>query len=68
MWPLPVSELLFVGRSTEQVLKKLGIYTIGELARTDVEILKYHLKKQGKHLEFCQWQRCFSGGKRCSWE
>ena len=50
MWPLPVSELLFVGRSTEQVLKKLGIYTIGELARTDVEILKYHLKKQGESI------------------
>lgn len=50
MWPLPVSELLFVGRSIEQVLKKLGIYTIGELARTDVEILKYHLKKQGESI------------------
>ena len=50
MWPLPVSELLFVGRSTEQVLKKLGIYTIGELARTDVEILKNHLKKQGESI------------------
>ena len=48
MWPLPVSELLFVGASTEQTLKKLGIYTIGELARTDVEILKLHLKKQGE--------------------
>lgn len=50
MWPLPVSELLFVGHATEQVLKKLGIYTIGELACTDVEILKHHLKKQGESI------------------
>ena len=48
MWPLPVSELLFVGRSTENTLKKLGIYTIGDLAAADVEILKHHLKKHGE--------------------
>ena len=47
MWPLPVSNLLFVGHATEQILKKLGIYTIGELANTDVEVLRHHLKKQG---------------------
>lgn len=46
MWPLPVSDLLFVGRATTQVLKKLGIYTIGDLANTDVEILKCHLKNR----------------------
>lgn len=50
MWPLPVSELLFVGKATETVLKKLGIYTIGELANTDVQILRYHLKKQGESI------------------
>lgn len=50
MWPLPVSDLLFVGRATTQVLKKLGIYTIGDLANTDVEILKCHLKKQGESI------------------
>lgn len=50
MWPLPVSDLLFVGKATAQVLKKLGIYTIGDLANTDVEILKCHLKKQGESI------------------
>ena len=50
MWPLPVSELLFVGKATTGVLKKLGIHTIGELANTDVEILKHHLKKQGESI------------------
>ena len=48
MWPLPVSQMLFVGKSTEKELKKLGIYTIGDLAQTDVEILKHHLKKHGE--------------------
>lgn len=47
MWPLPVRELFFVGRSTEASLKRLGIRTIGDLAKTDPELLKYHLKKHG---------------------
>ena len=48
MWPLPVRELFFVGRSTEASLKRLGIRTIGDLAKTDPELLKYHLKKHGE--------------------
>ena len=48
MWILPVSELFFVGKATAKKLNELGIYTIGELARTDVNILKAHLKKQGE--------------------
>ena len=48
MWPLPVGELFFVGKSTVKKLNTLGIYTIGELAKTDVEILKAHLKKHGE--------------------
>lgn len=48
MWGLPVGELLFVGGSTVKKLNNLGIRTIGELARTDVELLKVHLKKQGE--------------------
>ena len=48
LWPLPVSELFFVGRASAKKLCNLGIYTIGDLARTDVEILKRHRKKQGE--------------------
>lgn len=48
MWPLPVGELFFVGKSTVKKLNDLGIYTIGELAKTDMEILKAHLKKHGE--------------------
>lgn len=48
MWPLPISDLFFVGRATEKKLLKLGIRTIGELARSDPEILRAHLKKHGE--------------------
>jgi DNA polymerase IV len=48
MWVLPVGELFFVGKATVKKLHNLGIYTIGELANTDVEILKAHLKKHGE--------------------
>lgn len=48
MWPLPVSDLFYVGRATLKKLTNLGIYTIGDLAKTDPEILKKHLKKQGE--------------------
>lgn len=39
-WPLPVRELLFVGKSTAERLRGIGIYTIGELAMMDLERLK----------------------------
>lgn len=48
MWPLPVSDLFYVGRSTAAVLEKLGIHTIGELAGTDINLLTSNLKKHGE--------------------
>ncbi|MDE6640470.1 MAG: DNA polymerase IV [Acetatifactor sp.] len=48
MWPLPVSELFFVGRATTKKLFDLGIKTIGELAAADPVWLKSILKKQGE--------------------
>lgn len=48
MWHLPVSELFFVGRSTTKKLFALGIKSIGELARTDPDFLRWHLKKHGE--------------------
>jgi len=48
MWILPVGELFFVGKSTAKKLNMLGIYTIGELAGTNIEVLKAHLKKHGE--------------------
>lgn len=48
MWPLPIRDLLFVGRSTEQRLYNLGIRTIGELANFDCDVICSHLGKHGK--------------------
>lgn len=48
MWPLPVTELFFVGKATAKKLNSMGIYTIGQLAQTDFRILQAHLKKQGE--------------------
>lgn len=48
MWVLPVGDLFFVGKSTVKKLNSLGIFTIGELAVTDINILRAHLKKHGE--------------------
>lgn len=48
MWPLPVRDLFLVGSATERKLKGLGIYTIGDLAKTDLCILKKRLGKHGE--------------------
>lgn len=48
MWPLPVSELFFVGRATTKKLFSMGIKTIGELAAADPAWLKSVLKKHGE--------------------
>ena len=50
MWPLPVRELYMAGKSSTETLKKLEIYTIGDLAQTDPAILELHLKSQGRRL------------------
>ena len=47
MWPLPVSELFFVGRATTRKLNNLGITTIGELAHADEDMIRAHLKTMG---------------------
>lgn len=47
MWPLPISSLLMCGRSSQETLRKLGITTIGDLARCDKNLLLYHLKSHG---------------------
>jgi DNA polymerase-4 len=48
MWPLPVSDLFFVGRATEKKLLNLGIHTIGDLANTEIGVLRSYLKKHGE--------------------
>lgn len=50
MWPLPIEDLFMCGRATTTKLHKLGIYTIGALAKTDLKFLLFHLKSYGKVL------------------
>ena len=50
VWPLPVGELLYVGRSTEKKLMNRAVLTIGDLARRDVHLLKLSLGVWGETL------------------
>ena len=47
IWPLPVSDLLFVGRHTADKLSKINVKTIGDLAKTDGEYINRYLGKAG---------------------
>jgi len=48
MWPLPVRDLFLVGPATEKKLKRLGVRTIGDLARMELPLLRRHLGKHGE--------------------
>lgn len=50
VYPLPVSDLLFVGHAAADRLYKLGIHTIGDLAAADAAELIHLLGKQGEQL------------------
>lgn len=47
MWPLPVGDLFFVGKSSAQKLSSLGIKTIYDLAHADKDMLTNYFKKGG---------------------
>lgn len=49
VWPLPASDLLFVGAATRQALERMNIRTIGQLATADPRLLR-PLGKQGEQL------------------
>ncbi len=51
VFPLPVSDLLFVGKKTEETLGGLGIHTIGDLVEADEALLNRFLGKRGKQLK-----------------
>ena len=46
MWPLPVDDLLFVGKSSSKLLHSIGIDTIGDLAHADPKILGNYYKNR----------------------
>lgn len=47
LYPLPAGKLYGVGKKTEAVLSEMGIETIGDLARHDVQILQDQFGKIG---------------------
>jgi DNA polymerase-4 len=50
VWPMPVGELLYVGRSTRHKLQNRAIYTIGDLAKRDINDLRLFLGIWGETL------------------
>lgn len=59
-WSLPCGDLLMVGKSAQKKLNAYGINTIGDLADTDVTVLKSLFGKNGEMLH------SFANGTECS--
>jgi len=51
LYPLPVSSLWGIGKKTEELLKKSGIYRVEQLARMPDSILENLLGKNGKKIK-----------------
>lgn len=51
VWPLSINELLFVGKSTSEKLKSIGITTIGDITLCDDKTLNRLLGKNGTGLK-----------------
>lgn len=50
VWNLPAEDLLYVGHATRKKMNNMGIFTIGQIANTPVNILKSNLGKWGEIL------------------
>lgn len=51
VWPLPVSDLLFIGKNTAEKLRNSGVFTIGDIAICDEKMLQRLLGKNGLMLK-----------------
>ena len=49
MWPLPVGELLFLGKASRRKLEEAGIHTIGDLAHEDESHIQILLGAKNGH-------------------
>ena len=59
VWPLPVGDLLFVGKAAQRILAQYGITTIGQLAACKAEMLETLMGKMGRQLhEYANGQEC----------
>lgn len=52
VWPLKVREMVGIGRATERKLNRMGIFTLGDLAKAPSSLLKTSLGVNGFYL----WQ------------
>lgn len=57
VWPLPVSDLFGVGRSTQEKLSNIGVFTIGDLATCRKQALEHAFGKNGMTI------RAFANGE-----
>lgn len=53
VWPLKVSEMIFIGKHTEAKLNKMGIFTLGELANADSKLLERTFGINGIKMQNC---------------
>lgn len=51
VWPLPVSDLLYIGPATTRKLARIGVCTIGQLANLDESLLVHKFGKIGYMLK-----------------
>lgn len=55
LWPLDVGDLFMVGKRSKEVLNKLNIFTIKDLAMADDKLLERHFKSQAKYMKEASW-------------
>lgn len=53
VWPLSVGEMLFIGPHTSQKLNAMGIFTLGDLAMADTDLLRKRFGIVGERLKNC---------------
>ena len=58
LWPLGIEKINGVGKQTEIQLKNLGLYTIEDIAKTPLDVLKKHIGSWGESL----WQKAHGIG------
>ncbi|MCP1143535.1 UV damage repair protein UvrX [Lysinibacillus endophyticus] len=56
LWSVaPLSEMWGIGRRTQKTLNNMGIYTVGDLARTDLKMLEKRFGIMGNQLYYHAW-------------